>query len=263
MPWLQAALSNAEADGDLLAERDMAIALQPKFPVPDRSKQPVRRVKNEEGEIDIGWCDGVLSDGRAFRAEMWAQDQISVLTIFFSVADFPDLNDTELMKFVETERLCKFKDGSPQHCSASKIVDDAGRHMWTVNVAVGNDEETFISGSVPIYPYSKIGEPNTMLNPVPIAAAWGSGNLGLPDEKETVETRPTKTGEHTPATSTNTQLSDWPPREIAKSIAVKLDELPKSIDEARAIVARVMPDEGPATSFAVASELLRLSQTAS
>jgi hypothetical protein len=26
--------------------------------------------KDEDGVIDIGWCDGVLSDGRAYRAEM-------------------------------------------------------------------------------------------------------------------------------------------------------------------------------------------------
>jgi hypothetical protein len=64
-------------DDVLMGELKMAIALQPKFPVPDRSKQPVRSTKDEKGVIDIGWCDGALSDGRAFRAEMWAQDQIS------------------------------------------------------------------------------------------------------------------------------------------------------------------------------------------
>ena len=48
----------------------MAIGLQPKFPVPDRLKQPVHSTRDEERVIDIGWCDGALSDGRAFRAEM-------------------------------------------------------------------------------------------------------------------------------------------------------------------------------------------------
>lgn len=62
----------------------MATALQPKFPAPDRARQPVRSTKDDDGIIDIGWCDGVLSDGRAFRAEMWAQNQVSMLTIFFS-----------------------------------------------------------------------------------------------------------------------------------------------------------------------------------
>ena len=61
----------------------MAIALQPKFPSSDRSKQTIHFTKDEDGVIDIGWCDGILSDGRAYRAEMWAQDQMSLLTIFF------------------------------------------------------------------------------------------------------------------------------------------------------------------------------------
>jgi hypothetical protein len=60
----------------------MAIALQPKYPTPDRSKQRVHFTKDEDGVIDVGWCDGALSDGRAFRAEMWAQDQVSLLTVF-------------------------------------------------------------------------------------------------------------------------------------------------------------------------------------
>ena len=42
----------------------MAIALQPKFPIPDRTSQPVRSMKDEDGMIDIGWCEGVLSDVR-------------------------------------------------------------------------------------------------------------------------------------------------------------------------------------------------------
>lgn len=59
----------------------MAIVLQPKYPIPNRSKQTIHFSRDEDGVIDIGWCDGVFSDGPSFRAEMWAQDQISMLTI--------------------------------------------------------------------------------------------------------------------------------------------------------------------------------------
>jgi hypothetical protein len=52
----------------------VAIALQPKYPISDRSNQPVNFVKDEDGVLDIGWCDGALSDGRCFRAEMWPQE---------------------------------------------------------------------------------------------------------------------------------------------------------------------------------------------
>ena len=33
-------------------------------------------------------------------------------------------------------------------------------------------DQTYIDNSVPIFPYSKVGEPNTMFNPVPIKAAY-------------------------------------------------------------------------------------------
>ena len=58
----------------------MAIALQPKFPIPDRTSQPVRSMKDEDGVIDIGWCEGILSDDNCStgRDEL---DQASALAV--------------------------------------------------------------------------------------------------------------------------------------------------------------------------------------
>jgi len=150
----------------------MAIALQPKFPIPDRSKQPVRSTRDGDGVIDIGWCDGVLSDGRAFRAEMWAQDQISMLTIFFSTKGMSELDQKEIRTFVQNEGLVSFSENTdPKYCSAAKFSDDAENPLWSVNVVVGDEGKTYIAKSIPIFPYSKIGEPNTMLHQIPIKAA--------------------------------------------------------------------------------------------
>jgi hypothetical protein len=150
-----------------LPEAHMAIALQPRFPIPDRSNQPVRAEKDEDGVLDIGWCDGVLSDGRPFRAEMWAQDQVSCLTIFFSTIEIEDFDDNAMQAFVENERLVSFK-GERQYCTSAKWLDDAGIELWSVNIVVGDDENTFTDQSIPIFPYSKQGGPNTMFNPIAI-----------------------------------------------------------------------------------------------
>lgn len=149
----------------------MAIALQPKYPIPDRSKQRVNLVKDDEGVLDIGWCDGVMSDGRPFRAEMWAQDGISALTIFFSTADLDPEDDAAAVRLAQKEGLVKMKAGAEDRISARTWTDDAGRVVWSVNVVVGYDDESFTEDSVPIFPLSRTGEPNTMFNPVPIAAA--------------------------------------------------------------------------------------------
>lgn len=146
----------------------MATVLQPKFSIPNRSKQPVRLVKDEEGVRDIGWCEGVLSDGHAFRAEMWAQDQVSILTIFFSTCNFPDLPVSEMKTLVTTEGLCTFKDDQHQYCDGETLFDDAGNHMWSINIVVGDGGGTFISDSIPIYPYSTSAQPHSLFNPVPL-----------------------------------------------------------------------------------------------
>lgn len=149
----------------------MAIAIQPKFPIPDRSSQPIRLAKDEDGVVDIARCHGVSSDGRAFRAEMWAQDQISMLTIFFSTAGLEDLDPEAMKRFVEQEGLVSFRTTAPSRCTAVSVTDDAGNPVWSVNVMVGDEDETYLDGSIPIFPYSQSGEPKTVFNSVPIKAA--------------------------------------------------------------------------------------------
>ena len=114
----------------------MAIVLQPQFPVPDRSRQPVRILKDESGMIDIGWCEGVLSDGRAFRAEMWAQDHVSSLTIFFSTLGLEALDPEEICALVEQEGLVSFEAGAESYCASDKYVDNSGQELWSVNIVV-------------------------------------------------------------------------------------------------------------------------------
>jgi hypothetical protein len=102
---------------------------------------------------------------------MWAQDQISVLTIFFSTFEIEELDQDAMRRFVENERLVSFAPKRPAYCSSGKIKDDAENTLWSVNIVVGDDEQTYLSGSIPIFRYSRTGEPNTMLNPVPIRTA--------------------------------------------------------------------------------------------
>jgi len=149
----------------------MAILLQPKYPIPDRTAHDVRRSKGEDGALDIGWSEGVLSDGRAFRAEAWAIDQVSMLTIFFSVRGLEDLDRHGLQRLVVAEGLAGFRDAETTYCDARKYVDGGGNEVWSVNIVVGADDETYLTDSVGIFPYSQVGDPNTMFNSTPIKAA--------------------------------------------------------------------------------------------
>ena len=154
----------------------MAIALRPTYPMPDRSQQTVQHVKDEDDVIDIGWCEGVMSDGRAFRAEMWARGGISMLTVFVSTIGIADLDQEQIKALMVAEGLVSFREGAPEHCEARKATDDAGEEMWSVNIVVGDEDGTFIDGSVPIFPHSTEGTPDTMFNPVASLQARASSS---------------------------------------------------------------------------------------
>ena len=94
-----------------------------------------------------------------------------MLTIFFSNIGLKELDNEVLHRFVQNEGLVTFVDNEQNHFHARNWTNDAGNEFWSVNIAVGADEETFISDLVPVFPYSRIGEPNTMFNPYPIKAA--------------------------------------------------------------------------------------------
>lgn len=111
----------------------MAIALQPRFPIP-KPRKNVSFKNDEDGVIDIGWCDGVLSDGRPFRAETWAQDGVTMLTIYFSNAGIEELDNDALCKFIQAEDLVAFVDDDPKHINARKWTNDEGNEFWSVNI---------------------------------------------------------------------------------------------------------------------------------
>ncbi len=123
-----------------------------KYPSIDRTNYQVCKVKNGDGILDIGWTEGLLSDGRPYRAELWAQDQITVLTVFFSVLGLEDFDTAALSSLIETHGVVLF--GSLiAPVSASLFQDDKENMFWSVNIAVGDEESTFIRSSATIYSY--------------------------------------------------------------------------------------------------------------
>ena len=69
----------------------------PQYPKPDRSLVPRDfGEKTEDGQLDLGWSEGTFKDGRSYVKEFWAQDQVSVLTFFFSSQGLEGLDDLQL-----------------------------------------------------------------------------------------------------------------------------------------------------------------------
>ena len=140
----------------------MAIALNPKFPAPDRSDQTINRVKDEDGVIDVGWNEGVMSDGRPFRIEMWAHDGVSMLTAFFSAFDFADLNDEKIAALILAEAFVTFREGARQYIEKMLRDDPSGNLMWSASVVVGDEDLTSLAGPLPIFPHPSVGEASSI-----------------------------------------------------------------------------------------------------
>lgn len=145
----------------------MAVILNPKFPVPDRSGQSVKLQKDSDGCLDLGWCEGVLFDGRPFRAETWVQDQITMVTIFFSAMDIEDVNEARLSSVMESEGLVAYKEGAPRRKNeCHMITDGAGNAMWSVNIPVGAEDEVYVASTVPYFGYAGAAMPPTLFRKV-------------------------------------------------------------------------------------------------
>lgn len=62
----------------------MSVSRNPKFPILDLSGFPVHLTARKDEMLDIGCCEGLLSDGRPFYARLWSENGTSFLSLFFS-----------------------------------------------------------------------------------------------------------------------------------------------------------------------------------
>ena len=125
------------------------------YPKPDRSEQTQNFVKSKENEaLDIGWNEGFLADGRPYRAECWAESQITMLTFFFSTAGMENYSDSMFKGLLSKENLVHFITDEPQ-VSAMPFSDAGGNDMWSVNVVMGTEDELLAKDSISLRAYEK------------------------------------------------------------------------------------------------------------
>lgn len=126
------------------------------YPKPDRSNFNPNFVKTPDNDVlDISWNEGILSDGRPFRVEYWCQDQVSMLTYFFSTKGMQNASDDDFVKLLEREGLLKFKSDDKRFVTGKTLLDSSGNEMWSVNVVIGDEEGTFAKDLYPLNKYSK------------------------------------------------------------------------------------------------------------
>ena len=129
------------------------------YPKPDRSDHNPNFVKSAENEaLDIGWNEGFLSDGRPYRAECWAEDQVTMLTFFFSTNGMENYSDAMFIELLGKEELVEFL-SEETYVSAMPVTDASGNDMWSVNVVIGSEDELLARDSVKLRAYDKENVP--------------------------------------------------------------------------------------------------------
>ena len=114
------------------------------YPKPDRSNTKPNRTKTaERPALDIGWDEGVLSDGRPYRVECWAEDGITSLTYFFSTWGIETYTNAQFVELLEREGLVRWISDF-RSAGAMPFTDAGGNDMWSVNLVVGDDERIYV-----------------------------------------------------------------------------------------------------------------------
>ena len=124
------------------------------FHSPDRTGVTRNTSKTEDNDdIDIGWADGVLSDGRPYRAESWATDQITLLTFFFSSAQIEGYTNAQFIQLLVDESLIEFF-GDRKYVTSKTFEDPSGNEIWSVNIVIADENNEFAKDLIHLKSFS-------------------------------------------------------------------------------------------------------------
>ena len=123
-------------------------------PKPDRSDSPPSLTESSENPVlDVGWNEGVLSDARPYRVELWTEGQRDTLTFFISTVGIENCSNTQFDDLLEREQIVAFRPGARPPVFAMPFTDASGNSVWSVSILIGGDSQTFADILVAIRPY--------------------------------------------------------------------------------------------------------------
>ena len=114
-----------------------------KFPVPCRVDYvPSPYEPDEDGVQDVGYYNGRLSDGRAYRLECWRMDDMLMLTVMFSDLCLDGYRREDMPLLLEAEEIVRFT-GESRKLQAAGTEDDRGQNVWAINLLLANKKGTY------------------------------------------------------------------------------------------------------------------------
>lgn len=126
-----------------------------RFTKVDRSNYtPNLRKTAEDDQLDIGWDEGFFSDGRFYRVETWAMDQMTSVSVFMPTAEIENMSNRQFVELFEREGFIRWKTGVQPSAYAMPYTDAEGNFFWTVSVTLGIEDEVLADGDFRVRPYA-------------------------------------------------------------------------------------------------------------
>ncbi|MGM9519978.1 MAG: hypothetical protein ACI3WS_04795 [Phascolarctobacterium sp.] len=108
---------------------------------------------DEDGVMDVGYKNGVLSDGRPFRLECWCMDEMLMLTVLFSNEGLGAYSRADMPLLLEGEEILRFVGTGKPRLQATQTTDDVGHSMWAINLILANGQGTYAELSMQLNSY--------------------------------------------------------------------------------------------------------------
>ena len=122
---------------------------------PDRSNYtPQFRKTVDNDQVDLAWTEGEMSDGRPFRLELWAQDQLTCATVFVPRSGLEHASSDSLLELLESEKILIWRLASDRSASISPYRDAADAELWSINVVIGMDDSPARADTLPLVAYT-------------------------------------------------------------------------------------------------------------
>ena len=108
---------------------------------------------NEDGVMDVGYKNGVMSDGRPYRLECWRMDELLMLTVLFSNQGLTGYKRADMPLLLEGEEILRFVGAGKPRLQAAQTTDDVGQSMWAINLMLADNRGTYAELAVQLHSY--------------------------------------------------------------------------------------------------------------
>ena len=110
---------------------------------------PCRKLlEGDEDTKNVGFAQGVFSDGRPFHAECWAADGATHITLFFSAFRLENIQQNDIVEYLVSEGVIELVDGMPCYCGAGIIFDDSKHKMISATITIGDEDNVFVKSDI-------------------------------------------------------------------------------------------------------------------